>query len=667
MRSSKPRTQSFLIIIFSLLTLTISGEAFAGLVVIGNPSIQTSKLSKRELSGLFLNQPVKLPTKENLVPVAQPDGSDMSNQFYQNIVGWNATQVSNYWSQAIFSGTALQPMTVSDDQQAIQYVEQTPGAIAYVDSGSLSNVGDKIKVLYGNFVPSKNSRYVPPHSNPNSNSNNPDTFTSNYSGYDNDISRPASLTGYHSVYQSTQNNAVNPNNPANPNIPPNLTPEQMQQLNAYYSTIDQYASGDTSANVWQIISNQIQLSPDVNQPRVQQEIHFYLAHKNDLELMLKNATPYIYYIYRETQKRRMPVQFTLLPIVESGYDSYAYSRVGAGGLWQLMPETAKDYSLSMDWWYDSRRDLITSTNASLNFLVSLHGEFNSWNLAAASYNAGPGTVDHAIKINRSDNRQTDYWDLPLPKETEAYVPKLLALAAIIKNAQQYGVQLPYVAARPYFVAFNLKSQMTVEEASQLAGVPETVIVQLNTGMRRFATNLHGEYTMLIPALAANRFAENLNKLSGTTYTSWEYYQVPAGESLTTIASNYHTTVAELQMANNLTSDIVQPGKGILVPVALGQTYQPVTNMVQPTSSQQQLPQSVEFPPMPKVDTAVVMQLTANDLLAGNQAGTVAATQPQNTVAPAAPVQNNSKVAVNNDAPISKNDNLQILLAKIYGS
>ena len=265
----------------------------------------------------------------------------------------------------------------------------------------------------------------------------------------------------------------------------------------------------------------------------------------------------------------MPAELALVPMIESGYDPFAYSSKGATGIWQMMPTTAASFGLTMDWWYDARRDTIASTQYALNYLNQLHTDFHDWLLAMAAYDAGQGAIEQAIQYNQNLGKATDFWSLPLAYETKSYVPKLLALAAIIANPDAYHVQLPAIADASYFSVIPLPSQITLTQAAQLADVSESVIQQLNPGLRRWATESGQAYDLLIPMSSAKDFKEHMKVLFGHEQVTWTYHEVRVGDTLQNIAENYHTTVNVLQKANGLKSEeSVSVGEGILVPLWL---------------------------------------------------------------------------------------------------
>ena len=334
------------------------------------------------------------------------------------------------------------------------------------------------------------------------------------------------------------------------------------------------ASNQTSPanSLWPTIISRFELAQYYDRPEVRRQIAAYLSDRKYLENTLYNSIPYLYYVYQQTQERGMPAEFALLPMLESGYDPFAYSKAGATGIWQMMPGTAASIGLEISWWYDARRDTVVSTQAALNYLGSLNNTFHNWLLSAAAYDAGIGQVQAAEQYNLKLGYDQSFWGLSLPQETQSYVPKLLALAAIIENASEYHVQLPSIPDQPFFSAVNMNSQIDVMEASKLAEVSPEIIRQLNPGMRRWATDPDGTYTLLLPSNKSAVFEYNLAKIAGQEHVTWQYHDVRSGETLTTIAKNYHTTVALLNQVNSLTSDNVSPDQGLLVPLYLHSTY-----------------------------------------------------------------------------------------------
>jgi membrane-bound lytic murein transglycosylase D len=221
-------------------------------------------------------------------------------------------------------------------------------------------------------------------------------------------------------------------------------------------------------DLWSRLRDGFQLSENQH-PRMQNDLAWYASHNNYLIRMTERATPYLYLIVEEAERRGIPLELALLPVVESAYQPFAYSHGRAAGLWQFIPGTGRRYKLSQTWWYDGRRDVTASTRAAFDYLEYLHRYFDGdWLHALAAYNSGEGTVRKAIRRNKKMGKPTDYWSLDLPEETEGYVPKLLAISALVANPPAHGVILASVVDAPYLSSVNVGSQIDLDLAAELA-------------------------------------------------------------------------------------------------------------------------------------------------------------------------------------------------------
>ncbi|HIG37170.1 MAG TPA: lytic transglycosylase, partial [Oceanospirillaceae bacterium] len=182
------------------------------------------------------------------------------------------------------------------------------------------------------------------------------------------------------------------------------------------------------------------------------------------------ASRYYHYVLHTTLAQSLPAEIALLPIIESGFDPFAYSPGRAAGAWQFIPNTGRVFGLKQNWWYDGRRDIVASTQAAHKYLTQLHKMFDGdWLLAIASYNGGQGTVLKAIKRNKKAGKPTDFWSLNLPKETMNYVPKLLAVAKVV--AQTAGTKTLFsVKDEAYFEAIDVGSQIDLSRAAMMANI-----------------------------------------------------------------------------------------------------------------------------------------------------------------------------------------------------
>lgn len=243
-----------------------------------------------------------------------------------------------------------------------------------------------------------------------------------------------------------------------------------------------------------------------------QKVQKYVKKYKDqqaLKKMTAQATPYLYYIVEQLEKRNMPGELALLPIIESAFQPHATSNKGAAGIWQFIPSTGRHFGLKQNTWYDGRRDIAASTKAALDYLEFLHEEFDhNWMLALAAYNSGEGTVRRAIKRNQRAGKPTSFWDLNLPKETKEYVPKFLAIAELIGNSEKHKVMLADIDNQPYFKLVNMRTQLNFKQAAKLAEVDIKHLKQLNAGFKRATTHPTGPQHLVLPVANAEKFEYN---------------------------------------------------------------------------------------------------------------------------------------------------------------
>jgi membrane-bound lytic murein transglycosylase D len=231
-----------------------------------------------------------------------------------------------------------------------------------------------------------------------------------------------------------------------------------------------------------------------------------------------------------------------------------------------MPGTGTDLGLKQDWWFDGRRSIGPSTDAALNYLLYLHNFFNgNWILAFAAYDSGEGTMARIIKNSHQNVSHVNFWTLPVPSETKAYIPRLLALAEIIQNPQRYHIELPDIPHSPYFEEVNIGSQIDLDNAAKLAGISYRDLLKLNPGYNRWATAPYRPYKLLIPADKVEHFNRNLANLPEEQRVSWTRHQVSAGDNLHVIAQKYHTTANLIKELNQLKSNAVRKGQVVMIP------------------------------------------------------------------------------------------------------
>ncbi len=292
----------------------------------------------------------------------------------------------------------------------------------------------------------------------------------------------------------------------------------------------------------------------------------YYAHRPDyLKRIVSRGKKYLHFIVEEVEKRGMPLEIALLPMIESAYNPTAYSKAHAAGMWQFIPTTGKLYGLQQNWWYDGRRDVQAATRAALDYLQKLYGDFGDWHLALAAYNWGEGAVSRAIERNQRQGLPGDYNNLRMPTETRNYVPKLLAVKNIVAEPEKYGLELDDLPNEPYFIRVAAPGHMDMQRAAQLAGVPVEELRSLNPGFNRpVITPANGD-SLLVPADRAEAFTENLKSNDGPLLT-WQTYRVERPERIETIAQRFGTTPALLQQVNGVARNgRLKAGSTLLVP------------------------------------------------------------------------------------------------------
>jgi membrane-bound lytic murein transglycosylase D len=307
--------------------------------------------------------------------------------------------------------------------------------------------------------------------------------------------------------------------------------------------------------------------PDVDNDRIDAKLNWYASHPKYVDRVAERAKPYLYYIVEQLNARDMPVELALLPVFESAYNPFAYSGSGASGLWQFMPVAAHRFALKQSWWYDGRRDVVASTRAALDYLQYLHGKFDNWVLAVAAYNSGGGRVARAIRSNKRRGKPTDFWHLDLPRQTRAYVPCLIAIRDIIKKPKKYNVTLPSVPNKPYLARVPVKSQIDIARAAKMAGLSLEQMYLLNAGLNRWATAPGKTQYLLIPMAERADFVANLAALPKTKRVQWAHHKIRHGETLSTIAHHYGTTVTVLERVNHLDGSTIRTGHYLMVPNA----------------------------------------------------------------------------------------------------
>ncbi|WP_338919075.1 transglycosylase SLT domain-containing protein [Pseudomonas silesiensis] len=359
-------------------------------------------------------------------------------------------------------------------------------------------------------------------------------------------------------------------------------------------------------DVWERMRQGFQLQDTVGvNPRIEQQRLWFASNPSFLENAGERGSLYIHYIVERLEERNMPLELALLPVIESAYNPMAYSRAHAVGLWQFIPSTGRYFNLRQTRFYDGRRDITASTTAAMDYLTRLHDMFNGdWLLALAAYNAGEGTVSRAIERNEKLGLPTDYWNLPLPAETQAYVPKLLALSQVVLAPDAYGVNLNPIANEPYFQVVEINQRMDLSKVAAVANIDEDELFQLNPAFKQ-RTTIDGPQHLLVPTSKAQLLTTSLSTMRPEELISKKplkpvfegadspavagvkrSYRVKRGDNLSTIAKANKVDVKDLQRWNKLTGKNLKAGQTLVMQDTTKRSGR-VNTVVAATSKKQQ--------------------------------------------------------------------------------
>ena len=303
-------------------------------------------------------------------------------------------------------------------------------------------------------------------------------------------------------------------------------------------------------DVWQRIRDGFSM-PDLGGPLVAEKTAWYAARPEYLKRVFERSRRYLFHIVEEIEKRGLPTELALLPMVESSFNPMAYSRAHASGLWQFIPGTGKRYELAQNWWYDGRRDIVASTTAALGYLNDIYKMHGDWHLALASYNWGENAVARALEKNRAAKLPLDFSSLTMPLETRQYVPKLQALKNIIANPSAFGIELEPIPNQVYFTSVNKMRDIDVRLAAKLAEMPVEEFIALNPGFSRPVIRAELTPRIVLPADKVEIFHENLTKYDDKSLVSWQTYQSKKGDSLEAIAKKFGVGLAQLKEVNGI--------------------------------------------------------------------------------------------------------------------
>lgn len=302
-------------------------------------------------------------------------------------------------------------------------------------------------------------------------------------------------------------------------------------------------------DLWHRIRVGFQLDA-LESPLVMEHEEWYSSRPEYIKRFVDRGSLYLHYIVEQVEKRGMPMEVALLPVIESAFTAKAMSRAKASGIWQFIPSTGKNYGLTQNWWRDNRNDVIAATDAALNYLQRLHDMFGNWELALAAYNCGEGCVGRAIAANQKRGLPADYLSLKLPPETRNYLPKLIAVKNIVLSPGTYGIEIESIPDSPYFATVQAPARIDVKLAASLAEMDEDEFIALNAAHNKpVAVSASGMNTLVLPVDKVETFKTNLEAYD-KPLVSWTTYNAKRGEAIDAIARRHKLPTGQLRAAND---------------------------------------------------------------------------------------------------------------------
>ncbi|MBW1645852.1 MAG: LysM peptidoglycan-binding domain-containing protein [Deltaproteobacteria bacterium] len=308
--------------------------------------------------------------------------------------------------------------------------------------------------------------------------------------------------------------------------------------------------------------------PIVVNKKVQRFIKYYSSVNSSFtRRSLERAQMYLPAMKSILRRHHIPEELAYMVLIESGFTTHAYSRARACGPWQFMKATARKYGLRVNLWVDERRDPIKSTEAAARYLNDLYGYFHSWYLAAAAYNAGEGKIMRAIKRHGTE----DFWEMSrftyLKRETREYIPRLIAAILIAREPEKYGLDnLPYRAPLAY-------DEVPVADATDLqviawaSGSSYEEVKRLNPELRYWCTPPRVKnYLVKVPAGKGQLCRQRLASLPPEQRITFRRHRIRRGESLSTIARRYRTSIRAIKELNKLASSRIRAGSWLVIPL-----------------------------------------------------------------------------------------------------
>ncbi|CAK0758397.1 membrane-bound lytic murein transglycosylase D [Gammaproteobacteria bacterium] len=343
-------------------------------------------------------------------------------------------------------------------------------------------------------------------------------------------------------------------------------------LSGQGKTTQRDAGQDEAGSLWDRIRRGFGFPP-VIRPGVITAIDNLVERRRTLNYVFEQAIPYLYFIVEEIEKRGLPMELVFIPAIESSYQGSATGPGGTAGMWQFTHGTGQTLGLRNNRWLDERRDVLSSTEAALNYLQNLGEQFNGdWELAVAAYNAGPLVVRNAMDRNRRQGKPTDFWSLSLPSHTRQYIPHLYAYAAVVSDPKSFDITLQEIPNLPLCTRVEFDRPVSLHQVSQASGASINILKKLNPALKQGHTAPNGPHRLLVPASLAPDLASSLKEEepaftlaesseprlnppqpTPTLGASVQMYSVQPGDSLSRIAARHRVRVADIQRLNGISA------------------------------------------------------------------------------------------------------------------
>ncbi|MHA7833028.1 MAG: transglycosylase SLT domain-containing protein [Algiphilus sp.] len=300
---------------------------------------------------------------------------------------------------------------------------------------------------------------------------------------------------------------------------------------------------------------------------VERSARWHTRSATHFQELLYRAEPWLWHTMSAVRARGLPIELAVLPAIESGFQADARSHRAAGGLWQLMPATARRFGVPIQADYDGRADVGHSTRAALDYLVYLRGRFATWPLTLAAYNAGEGTVVRALRaIGARPGMHVAIHRLRLPGETRAHLHRFLGFVRAVCDPRGYGYVRPVLPARPLIAAVHFNRQVALTRVAELATTSVADLQRVNAALSRDRTPAGGPHRVWVPAHRQSHLAERLRDQERLALVEHGQYRVQPGDTLSHIAIRHGTTAQQLMAMNKLSSTRIRVGKTLIVPL-----------------------------------------------------------------------------------------------------